>query len=225
MEVIEKSGSTITKFAEYYLTGIKDRMTQAKTYHGLIKHNKLDPGLENEVFTFLYYVTDNTMLRLERAVLLANAQLTTAELGSLYNSTRGTIDNVSFTLNFNCFPVYGVEVDKAAKVLLQDITGVRTYYNSEDKFNPEYKVVDADLDHSADKWLDGYGFREQGAHLDSNDYVYGILTADAAKRGTGVTSPLLSNAIAAANNTEANDLNYGETGRYTFSNGALDSGT
>jgi hypothetical protein len=167
-------------------------MTQAKTYHGLIKNNLLDPGLENEVFTFLYYVTDNTMLRLERSVLLANAQLTTAELGSLYNSTRGTIDNVSFTLNFNCFPVYGVEVDKAAKALLQDITGVKTYYSTDDKFNAEYQPVE--INHADDAHKDDLGFVEQGAHLDSNDYLYGILADDVATRGTGVTGPVLSNA-------------------------------
>ena len=54
----EKTGGLITKFTELYLTGIKDKMSQAKTYHGLIKNNILSPGPENEVFTMLYYVTD-----------------------------------------------------------------------------------------------------------------------------------------------------------------------
>ena len=35
----EKTGTPITKFCEHYLTGVKDPATQAKTYHGLIKHN------------------------------------------------------------------------------------------------------------------------------------------------------------------------------------------
>ena len=56
----EKSGGLITKFSEYYLTGIKDPKSKAKTYHGLIKNGLLEPGLEHEVFTFMYYVTDNT---------------------------------------------------------------------------------------------------------------------------------------------------------------------
>ena len=68
----EKTGSLITRFSELYLSGIKDPKSQAKTYHGLIKHGLLEPSLENEVFTMLYYVTDNTMLELERAVLLTN---------------------------------------------------------------------------------------------------------------------------------------------------------
>lgn len=177
MNVIEKSGSTITKFSEYYLTGIKDRMTQAKTYHGLIENNLLEPGLENEVFTLLYYVTDNTMRRLERAVLLCNCQLTTAELGSLYNSEKGTIDNVQFSINFNAFPVYGTEVDKAAKTLLEDIVGtVATYELDGNKwatrFTPNTNPVMAE---GAD---DGYGEKFHGAVLDSNNYEYGILTDD-----------------------------------------------
>lgn len=168
MEVYEKSGSTVTKFSEYYLTGIKDRMTQAKTYHGLIQANKLAPGLENEVFTMLYYVTDNTMLRLERAVLLCNCQLTSAELGSLYNSTKGQIDNVTLTLNFNAFPVYGVEVDKAAKSLLEDITGAVAGPG-----NDKFQVTFSD---NTDAPLMSDDFHQ--ATLDSNDYDYGILSDD-----------------------------------------------
>jgi hypothetical protein len=100
----EKTGGLITKFSEYYLTGIKDKMSQAKTYHGLIKNGLLEPGPENEVFTMLYYVTDNTMLRLEKAYLLANCQLTKAE-NSIYNSTKGDISNKEMTIEFNCFPI------------------------------------------------------------------------------------------------------------------------
>lgn len=224
MEVIEKSGSTITKFAEYYLTGIKDRMTQAKTYHGLIKQDLLDPGLENEVFTFLYYVTDNTMLRLERAVLLANAQLTTAELGSLYNSTKGTIDNVPFTLNFNCFPVYGVEVDKAAKALLQDITGVAVNYSANDKFNATYKQVRTDDKAEDTIGTDALGFNEKGATLDSNDYGYGILKENAAARGAGVTSPILYNAIKKSESNAETSLDYSTESDYYSNNGQAPGG-
>ena len=118
----EKTGQLITKYSEYYLTGIKDPKTQAKTYHGAIRNNLIAPGLENEVFTLLYYVTDNTMLRLERAVLLANAQLTKAET-SIYNGSRDNISNHESSIEFNCFPIVGTMVDKAANALLADITG------------------------------------------------------------------------------------------------------
>lgn len=153
----ERSGSLITKFAEYYLTGIKDPMSKAKTYHGLIKNNLLEPSLENEVFTFMYYVTDNTMLRLEKAYLLANVQLTKAET-SMYDTTKGDIANKELSIEWNCFPITGYEVDKAAKVLLQDINGVSVTVN-DSAGNVTYKV----------ETTDGV------AALDSNDYKYGIL--------------------------------------------------
>lgn len=153
----ERRGSLITKFTEYYLTGIKDPMSKAKTYHGLIKNGLLEPGLENEVFTFMYYVTDNTYLRIEKAYLLANVQLTQAET-SMYDSEKGQIQNKEITLNWRCFPITGVEVDKAAKALLEDINGVNVS-NMDSAGNVQYRVTKTD----------------GVAALDSADYKYGIL--------------------------------------------------
>jgi hypothetical protein len=170
----ERSGSLITKFTEYYLTGIKDPKSKAKTYHGLIKNNLLAPSLENEVFTFMYYVTDNTYLRLEKAYLLANVQLTQAET-SMYDSEKGQISNKEISLNFRCFPITGVEVDKAAKSLLEDITG--TVITQDSAGNPTYKHTD----------------RPENAALDSTDYKYGILREDSPSV-TG-TNAILAQAI------------------------------
>lgn len=172
----EKSGSLITKFTEYYLTGIKDRMSQAKTYHGLIAADKLDPGLENEVFTLLYYVTDNTYLRLERAILLANAQLVSAET-SMYDTSRDNINNHETTVQFNCFPVMGEKVDKAASALLQDITGVNVTYETNSRFDPRYKKV-AKTHYIVDK-PENENMTGRAA-LDSNDYLYGIMDKNSA---------------------------------------------
>lgn len=159
-EYYERSGGLITKFSEAYLTGIRDRMTKARTYHGLIKDNEMEPSLENEVFTMLYYVTDSTMLRLERAVLLCNCQLTKADL-SIYNSQRGTYENKPITIEWNCFPVMGNEVDKAASKLLGDINGVRfNYANSESN---HLRVVN-DIPNDTKKSV-----------LDSSDYKYAIM--------------------------------------------------
>lgn len=154
----EKSGGLITKFSDLYLTGIKDRITQAKTYHGLIKNNILAPGLENEVFTMLYFVTDNTMLRIEKAVLLCNCQLTKAEI-SMYNSQKGDIDNKEMSIEWNCFPVMGYKVDQAAHQILQDITGVKVTTSSG---VTAYKVETED----------------NIAILDSADYKYGIMNSE-----------------------------------------------
>lgn len=170
MQYFEKRGSLITKFSEYYLTGLKDPKTQAKTYHGLIADGTVPPGLENEVFTMLYYVTDNTMLRLERAVLLCNCQLTKAEL-SMYNGSRDNISNKEMTISFNCFPVYGKEVDKAANYLLQNITGVNvTNKEGVIKYHGEGSVAGA-----------------ANTPLDSSSYRYGIL--DPKQPDTSVLDP------------------------------------
>lgn len=126
MTVWERSGSLVTKYISYYLTGIKDPYSKAKTYHGLIGNIVNDPGPDWETFTFLYYVTDNTMRKVEKAYLLCNAQPTTAPTSTLYNSTRGTYDFQELDLSFNCFPIMGDTVNKYASMMLQNdlTTGV-----------------------------------------------------------------------------------------------------
>lgn len=155
----EKTGQLISKFCEIYLTGIKDRMNQSKTYHGLIKNGILEPGPENEVATMLYYVTDSTMLRIERAVLLCNCQFTTSRLSDILNSSKGDISNKEISLEWNCFPIMGYEVDKAAARMLQDITGVQV---KSDNGTTSYRVVS----------------EENVAALDSSDYKYGIMDSN-----------------------------------------------
>lgn len=113
MNFTEKSGSVITNFLRYYLEGIKDPRTQAKTYHGLIKDGKLAGGFENEVFNLLYIVTDNTMLGLEKAYLLCNAWPTKVPT-SIYNSEKGSIEKKDIDLSWQCFVIDGPEVDQRA---------------------------------------------------------------------------------------------------------------
>lgn len=117
MSFTEKSGSAITNFIRYYLEGIKDPRTQAKTYHGLIKNGEIYGGFENEVFTLLYVVLDNTMLQLEKAYLLCNAWPTTART-NIYNSTKGEIDKKDIDVVFECFVLDGPDVDKRAVDIL-----------------------------------------------------------------------------------------------------------
>lgn len=167
MNFFEKRGSLITKFANYYLTGIKDPITKAKTYHGLIKDNSIEPGLENEVFTFLYYVTDNTMMRLEKAWLLCNAQLTKAE-ESMYDSERGQMSNKELTLEFNCYPVTGYEVDKAANKMLANLTGAQYDGSKFVAHTVNAGVPEAPLQASADT-------------LDTTTYKFGILDESSVK--------------------------------------------
>ena len=179
----ETQGAILEKFTELYLTGIKDPKSQAKTYHGLIKNGKLAPGPENEVFTMLYYVTDSTMLRLERAVLLVNGQLTTAKRSELYNATRADIgNNVETTVEWNCYPLWGAEVDKIAKLMLQDITGVfwngnanLTEAGTTNWINYQEGQQDGALNTNIQINNSGDG---KTAVLDSAGYKYGILNDD-----------------------------------------------
>jgi hypothetical protein len=162
MNYYERQGGLITKFAEHYLTGIKDKMTQAKSYHGLIKNGKMNPSPENEVFTLLYIVTDNTMLRVEKAVLLANAQLTRAET-SMYDTTRGDISNVEKTISFRCFPITGNIVDAAAKAVVEDISGVKVGNPTNLVDTTEGRITGPISDMSGK------------AVLDSTNYKYGVI--------------------------------------------------
>lgn len=122
MSYYERSGSPLTKYAEYYLTGIKDPYSKAKTYHGMIgaANNPItDPGPDYETFTFLYYVTDNTCRKLEKAYLLTNAQLITAPMSQVYNSQRGDITFPEIELTFNCFPIISDKVNQYAAQMLE----------------------------------------------------------------------------------------------------------
>ena len=133
MNFTEKSGSIITNFLRYYLEGIKDPRTQAKTYHGLIKEGKMAGGFENEVFNLLYMVTDNTMLGLEKAYLLCNAWPTKVPT-SIYNSEKGSIEKKDVDLSWQCFVIDGPEVDQRALKCL-------AYINEQDAvFNATAKI-------------------------------------------------------------------------------------
>lgn len=113
----EKSGSPLTKFAKLYMTGIKDPRTQVKTYHGLIHSGKMEPGFENEVFTFLFMATDSTMREVEAAYLLIGCQLNSADL-DMYNYTKGDINKREVTVKFSGYPVTSSQIDLAAKDML-----------------------------------------------------------------------------------------------------------
>ena len=116
MSYYERSGSLLTKAHELYLTGIKDPDTQVKHYHGLIddyiygnasnggsRLSGSDPGPHRECFTFMYFLTDNTMTKIERAFLIAAAQPNIADFGNLYTGQKGQIEFAELQLSFNGF--------------------------------------------------------------------------------------------------------------------------
>lgn len=118
MSFYEKSGRTITKFCELYLRGIKDTRTQGKTYFGLIEDETLEPGFENEVFSLLYYVTDNTYRNLEGAYLFMCAQITSVPLTEVFESEKGSYSYPEISVSFNCFPVTDDTINEEAARML-----------------------------------------------------------------------------------------------------------
>ena len=142
MNFTEKSGAVITNFLQYYLEGIKDPRTLAKTYHGLIKKGLMAAGFENEVFNLLYMVTDNTMLNLEKSYLLCNAWPTKAPT-NIFNTEKGSIEKKDIEVTFQCFVLQGPEVDKAAMKALAYINETDAVYNvvnkTENDMNEDYK--------------------------------------------------------------------------------------
>lgn len=128
MEFKERSGMPITKFNQYFLTGIKDKETQVKHYHGLIDRLKeeaggsglditFSPGVDKEVFTFLYFVTDNTMSQVESAFLICGAQPTQAEL-AIADQKRGEIDNATISVQFQGICLNNDYIDAKAQACL-----------------------------------------------------------------------------------------------------------
>lgn len=185
-EYYEKTGSLITRWSELYLTGIKDKNSQAKTYHGLIKNGKcMDPGPDKEIFTMLYVVTDATMYRLERAVLLANCQLTKAET-SMYNGNRNDINNKPLSIEWTCFPIMNNAVDAAARKVLEKVNGIKINY-VKDK-NDGGLIGSTALNVSqTDRNASGGNGKIVYSELDSTEYEYGVSSTPSFTRGNATT--------------------------------------
>ena len=135
MRFFEKTGALITKYIATYLRYIRDPKTQAKTYGGNISYStsQAEIGPAQEVFNMLYVVTDSTCLHVEKAFLLLNAQPTSAGYSELYNTEKGQIETKEITVNWNCFVVDGVEINKVAATYLEKI--IVTNENSSGKIN------------------------------------------------------------------------------------------
>ena len=182
MSFFEKSGSLLTKFIKFYIKGIKDTRTQARSYYGLVNPfvtdqsaATMEPGYENEVFSMLYMVTDNTYMRLEAAYLLLNCQFTTANT-SMYETTKGDISFNEISIPMNCFPVSSVVVNEKATKMLQYLMTTDTadrYKLISDDFNyygtsGESIYINGDAGHKADYIIERNGMVTNG-NFDPNN--------------------------------------------------------
>lgn len=153
MQYYERSGSILTKAHELYLTGIKDPDTQVKHYHGLIDDwifngkataSGKDPGPHQECFSFMYFVTDNTMTKIERAFLIAAAQPTTANYSDLYSGSKGDISFAEIGLSFNGFFINNDFVYQKAQDMLLAMRNPKNLTNSRiivDSNNFKYDAI------------------------------------------------------------------------------------
>ena len=179
LQYYERSGSILTKAHELYLTGIKDPDTQVKHYHGLIDDwvfygkdtpSGKDPGPHQECFTFMYFVTDNTMSKIERAFLIAAAQPTTANFSDLYSGSKGDIQFVELGLSFNGFFINNDYVYQKAQDMLLAMRNPTNYTDSRiivDSNNFKYRAIaEAGLDYSEteDKFDTPVFFSEQAGN-------------------------------------------------------------
>lgn len=149
----ERSGSILTKAHELYLTGIKDPDTQVKHYHGLIDAwtfngvdtvSGKDPGPHQECFSFMYFLTDNTMTKIERAFLIAACQPTTANYSDLYTGTKGDIQFAEVALPFNGFFINNDFVYQKAQDMLLAMRNPANITNSRiivDSNNFKYNAI------------------------------------------------------------------------------------
>ena len=138
MRYTEKSGSPLTKFSELYLQGIYDTRSSFKHYHGLIEDGLIDDGYENEIFTFLYWVTDSTGLHIEQAYILLGAQLTFSDK-SIYNSTKGMHDAHETNMTFNCFPARSPQVTQLAQSMLQSMAIIKNNADMSYSYSTNWK--------------------------------------------------------------------------------------
>lgn len=126
MRFYERGGMTISKTHELFLRGLKDPKSKVKTYNGLLRGPDgtrngaimQESGFEYETFKFLYFVTNNTALQIERAALIVGAQPTNAAYGELTNSDRGTIGFSEITASFSGVPLFGPMINAKAQEFL-----------------------------------------------------------------------------------------------------------
>ena len=121
MKFQERKGSLFARFMELYLRGIKDPTTQAKRYNGLLQPRKaqsvIEDGYENEIFEFLYFVTDNTVRYIEKAFFLTGCQFTECQLDQ-YNQEKGQIEWQDVNLSFNGYAITNPLVTQKAQAML-----------------------------------------------------------------------------------------------------------
>ena len=130
MRYTEKAGAPLTKLNQLHLTGMYDPRSGFTHYHGMVggEGKYSERVLSEEVYTMLYWVTDSTGNKIEKAFLILNAQPTKAEL-SIYEGERGSHDPKEVSMDFTCYVVQGDYVNEMAAAQLKSMTIVKNADN------------------------------------------------------------------------------------------------
>lgn len=140
MTYLERKGGVISRVNELLLRAIKDPVTEVKTYLGLIEEGELEDGFENEVFSFMYIVADNTLMNLEKAYYIVAAQPTEAN-NDIFNSDKATIEFKELTVTFRGYPITGIKVQEKAKSFLDWIRVNTTWIESDFNYSGVNELV------------------------------------------------------------------------------------
>ena len=140
MTYLERKGGVISRVNELLLRAIKDPVTEVKTYLGLIEEGELEDGFENEVFSFMYIVADNTLMNLEKAYYIVAAQPTEAN-NDIFNSDKATIEFKELTVTFRGYPITGIKVREKAKSFLDWIRVNTTWIESDFNYSGVNELV------------------------------------------------------------------------------------
>lgn len=140
MTYLERKGGVISRVNELLLRAIKDPVTEVKTYLGLIEEGELEDGFENEVFSFMYIVADNTLMNLEKAYYIVAAQPTEAN-NEIFNSDKATIEFKELTVTFRGYPITGIKVQEKAKSFLDWIRVNTTWIESDFNYSGVNELV------------------------------------------------------------------------------------
>lgn len=225
----ERSGSILTKAHELYLTGIKDPDTQVKHYHGLIDawvYNGVptvsgkDPGPHQECFTFMYFLTDNTMTKIERAFLIAACQPTSANYSDLYTGNKGDIQFAEISLPFNGFFINNDFVYQKAQDMLLAMRNPNNTTNTRvivDSNNFRYNAIaNAGLTGADDSKFSTPGYwSETEGKVDSNKDIGSDGTINASNRAYYDYNP----AADAGEDTGGENYKYSDLVNATKNNG------
>nr|DAY75516.1 MAG TPA: hypothetical protein [Caudoviricetes sp.] len=210
LQYYERSGSILTKAHELYLTGIKDPDTQVKHYHGLIddwvfkgidgpNRSGSDPGPHRECFTFMYFITDNTMTKIERAFLIAACQPTTANYGDLYSGNKGDITFAEISLSFNGFFINNDYVYQKAEDMLLAMRNPKNLTDSRiivDSNNFRYSAIakaGVDAGNETDKFATPNYWSESEGRVVSSDDMKTVISDPTAAYVDSTDAPGTSN--------------------------------